>query len=542
MSIAASIAASTSPSGPRTLVHIVRAAAAAHPGKPWIAAEDRAATFADLDRLSNRVARGLRDLGLSRGDRIATMLTDSIDQIAVWLACCKLGLLEVPVNTAYRGDMLAHVMRDSGARAAIVTAGLTPRFAELQSPPPDLERMILLPDGGDTAAPAGISCAPFDAILPADDTDIGEPPAESDLMAIMYTSGTTGRSKGVMVTHAHAYEYALGVVTALGLDSSDVFHTSALPLFHVAGRWGVVLAAAAVGATVALPVRFSVRSYWNDMRRSGATATFLLGTMASFLQSQDPDPSDRDNPVRKVLMCPLLRDVTGFAERFGVQVGTAYGSTEANAPVLMPLGTPVADNQVVGRVRADRFDLIVADELDRRVPPGTIGEILVRPRQPWLVMQGYWKQTDATIQAWRNLWLHTGDAGRTDEAGNVYFVDRLQDTIRRRGENISSMEVEAIIVQHPDVAECAVFPVKSEHLEQEVMAVVVPTPGGRIAPEDFVLWLADRMPKFMVPRFVDVAEALPKTQTGKITKNVLRAAGVTPTAWDREKAGIRLRR
>ncbi|MBS0559549.1 MAG: AMP-binding protein, partial [Proteobacteria bacterium] len=444
--------------GPRTLVHVVRAAAAAQPGKAWIASEDRSATYDGIDRLSNRIARGLAGLGLARGDRLATMLTDSIEQIAVWLACCKLGLREVPVNTAYRGDILAHVVRDSGARAAVVSAGLAERFADLGAPPPVLQRIILLPDGDDAVPPAGIACTMFRSLLSEDDSAIGDPPAEQDIMAIMYTSGTTGRSKGVMVTHVHACEYARAVVTALGLDATDIFHTSGLPLFHVAGRWGVVLAAALVGGTVALPARFSVRSYWNDVRRAGATATFLLGTMASFLHAQDPDPSDPDNPMRKVLMCPLLRDVAGFAERFGVQVGTAYGSTEANAPVVMPLGTPVADNQVVGRVRAETFDLIVADGNDRPVSPGTVGEILVRPREPWLTMQGYWNHTEATNRAWRNLWLHTGDAGRMDEAGNVYFVDRLQDTIRRRGENISSMEVEAVIVQHPAIAECAVFP------------------------------------------------------------------------------------
>jgi crotonobetaine/carnitine-CoA ligase len=533
----------------RSLVHVVREAARSLPGKNWIITDHQSASFAAVDAMSNRIARGLLGLGLRSGDRLVTMLSDSIEQIAMWLACTKLGLLEVPINTAYRGDMLAHVLGDCGARVAVSGGRFALRLAELQARPSALRQLVILSEDGapDTSVAtgvqeAGLEALSLDNILSYDDSDVGSLPAESDIMAIMYTSGTTGRSKGVMVTHAHAFEYAFGLATVLRLASMDIYYTSGLPLFHIAGRWGVVLASAIAGATVALPSQFSVRNYWGDIRRFGASTTFLLGAMANFLQRQPAHADDSDNPLRKVLMCPLLPDVAVFAARFGVDVATAYGATEANAPVLMPLGTPVTDAQIVGQLRSDKFELIVADSYDNPVAPGTLGEILVRSKEPWILMQGYWKQADATKRAWRNLWLHTGDAGRTDAQGNVYFVDRLQDTIRRRGENISSMEVEGILGQHPSIAECAVFPVKSEDTEQEVMAVAVLRPGERVDPAALTHWLEVRMPSFMVPRYLDFVEELPKTPTGKVTKAVLRDAGITVTTWDREQAGIKLSR
>jgi crotonobetaine/carnitine-CoA ligase len=533
----------------RTIVQVVREAARELPDKDWIVTNHARACFADVDALSNRIARGLIGLGMQAGDRLVTMLPDSITQIAIWLACAKLGVLEVPINTAYRGDILRHVVGDCGAHVAVIATRFAPRFAELEACPPELRHLVLMPDSEDPGAAGigggritGLETVSLEVVLSENASDIGDPPAERDIMAIMYTSGTTGRSKGVMVTHAHAYEYALAITTALQLDAGDIYYSSGLPLFHIAGRWGVALAAAIAGATVAIPAQFSARNYWSDVRGFGASATFLLGAMANFLQRQPMQAEDRENPLRKVLMCPLLADLAVFAERFGVAVATAYGSTEANAPVIMPLGAPVSDHQIVGQVRGDRFELMVADETDNPVAPGVLGEIMVRSKQPWILMQGYWNQPEATTRAWRNLWLHTGDAGRLDADGNVYFVDRLQDTIRRRGENISSMEVEGILSQHPAIAECAVFPVASENTEQDVMAALVLKPEERPDPEGLIRWLEVRMPSFMIPRYLDFVAHLPKTPTGKITKAALRDGGVTATTWDRERAGIRLAR
>jgi crotonobetaine/carnitine-CoA ligase len=345
-----------------------------------------------------------------------------------------------------------------------------------------------------------------------------------------------------MVTHAHAFEYGRACDMVLEMDETDIYYTAGLPLYHVAGRWGVIFAVAIRGATAVLPRQFSVRSFWSDVRTYEVTATYLLGAMANFLQRQPRDARDADNPLEKVIMCPLLSDSEDFAQRFDLRVGTAYGSTEVGAPIVMPLGSPAPDKQIVGRLRDDKYEVMIADENDRLVPPGTIGEILLRPREPWITMRGYWNQPEKTAHMWRNLWLHTGDAGRYDEARNLYFVDRIQDTIRRRGENISSMEVEGIISRHPAVAECAVFPVPSEHTESEVMVTIVLRAGESADPADIIRFAEKGMAHFMVPRFIDFAGALPKTQTGKVQKNVLRKTGRGDSTWDRDAAGVKIAR
>jgi crotonobetaine/carnitine-CoA ligase len=336
-----------------------------------------------------------------------------------------------------------------------------------------------------------------------------------------------------MVAHAHAYEYANGCASAAEVNASDIYYTAGLPLFHVAGRWGVLFGAAIKGATAVIPRQFSATNFWNEVRQFGVTATYLLGAMANFLQRQSPKPDDAENPLEKVLMCPLLADLDAFTQRFDLKVATAYGSTEANAPIIMPLGSNMRHSQVVGRVRSELFDVRILNEADEELPPRVIGQIAVRPKAPAITMLGYWHQPEATCAMWRNLWLHTGDAGFRDSEGLFYFTDRLKDTIRRRGENISSMEVEGVISQFPAVLECAVFPVKSADTEEEVMAAVVPRPGQTVSPEALVQFLEPRMAHFMVPRYIMVVTELPKTPTGKVRKHVLREAGVTTGTWDR---------
>ena len=379
----------------------------------------------------------------------------------------------------------------------------------------------------------------FDALLDAPGTPVAGGPEATDLVAVLYTSGTTGPSKGVMITHIQAYEYARSVVELLELGPDDV-HYAPLPLFHIAGQWGVAYAACLAGARAVLPRPFSAGAYWADVRRHRATTTFLLGAMASFLFQQPEAEDDADNPLERALVVPLLPEIEAFKRRFGCLVSTTWGATEFNVPTRSTF--ELANSRTCGRVAEDRYEVRIVDELDRELPPGVPGEAVVRPREPWITMAGYWGHPEWTAAAWRNLWLHTGDMLMRDEAGNLYFVDRTSDAIRRRGENISSMEVEREIVAHPDVVECAVIPVASEHTEQEVMAVVVPRPGTALDPVALVEFLAPRMAYFMVPRYVEMADALPMTQTGKVRKYTLRERGLTPQTWDREAAGIRLRR
>ena len=527
----------------QTLRQVLARRAGSRGDAPWIAGEERSWTYRDLDRMSNRIANGLATRGVARGETVLVMLPDCIEFIAAWCGLAKLGAVQVPINTHLRGNGLSHVVGDSRARTMIVHARFLDRIADVGIG--SVESLIVLGEmpgeasseepGGWPDALARLAHSPFSALLAAPDTSVTDGPAATELVAVLYTSGTTGPSKGVMISHVQAYEYARSVVELLELVPDDVYYAP-LPLFHIAGQWGVAYAACLAGAQAVLARPFSASAYWPDVRRHRATATFLLGAMANFLFQQPEAGDDADNPLERALVVPLLPEIEAFKRRFGCLVSTTWGATEFNVPTRSTFH--LANNRTCGRVAEDRYEVRIVDELDREVPPGVPGEAVVRPREPWLTMAGYWGRPDWTAAAWRNLWLHTGDMLMRDEEGNLYFVDRTKDAIRRRGENVSSMEVEQEIVVHPDVVECAVVPVASEHTEQEVMAVVVPRPDAVLDPVALIEFLVPRMAYFMIPRYVEVTDALPKTRTGKIRKYALRERGLTPGTWDREAAGM----
>ena len=523
----------------QTLHQVLSRRVERHGNARWIVGEERSWSYRDIDALSARIANGLASHGIGKGDTVLVMVPDCVEFIAVWCGLAKLGAVQVPLNTHLRGAVLSHVVGDSRARTMIVHARFLDRTADV--PLGSVESFIVLGEAPDERpdALAPLKRSPFGALLEAPDTPVDDGPAATDLAAVLYTSGTTGPSKGVMITHIQAYEYARSVVELLELVPGDVYYAP-LPLFHIAGQWGVAYAACLAGAQAVLPRAFSAGAYWTDVRRHGATATFLLGAMANFLYQQPEAGDDADNPLERALVVPLLPEIEAFKRRFGCLVSTTWGATEFNVPTRSTFD--LANDRTCGRIAEDRYEVRIVDELDREVPVGVPGEAVVRPREPWITMAGYWGHPDWTAAAWRNLWLHTGDMLMRDEEGNLYFVDRTKDAIRRRGENISSMEVEQEVVAHPDVVECAVVPVASEHTEQEVMAVVVPRPDAALDPAELVRFLAPRMAYFMVPRYVEVVDALPKTQTGKVRKYALRERGLTPGTWDREAAGITLRR
>jgi crotonobetaine/carnitine-CoA ligase len=522
-----------------TLHHVLARRLSDSADKAWVVAGDARFTYREIDRLANRLAHGLTGLGVKRGDTVLLMLDNSIDFIGLWCALGKLGAIEVPINCNYKGQLLARVMNDSRARLVIADAEYLPRFAELA---PELKgiQTIVVHDADISEPPLEQArMVRFREILSEDDTFAAVPLAPWDHAAIMYTSGTTGPSKGVIVSHGHAYEYARGVVDMLEMQRGDIYYAP-LPLFHIAGQWAVIYAAAIAGATAVLPDAFSVSRFWSTVRRHRASCAFLLGAMANLLYREPATPDDALNSLQRILIVPLIPEVAAFKERFGCRVSTTWGGTEMNCPTRS--GFTLPNNKTCGRVDERLYEVRVVDENDNELPPGVPGEAVVRPKIPWIVMAGYWNRPDSTVNAWRNLWLHSGDMLMKDTEGNLYFVDRTKDAIRRRGENISSMEVEQEINAHPDVLECAVIPVASQETEQEVMAVVVPRPGRRIAPETLIAFLEPRMAYFMVPRFLEFAVELPKTPTGKIQKFGLRERGLTAATWDRVAAGIKLKR
>lgn len=510
------------------------------PNKPWLLWEGGSLSYREADERSGRLAQGFADNCVAAGDTVLVMLPDTADFILTWCALSKIGAIEVPINVHYRGTILSYVINDSAARTIVIAAEYLDRLEAVADQLGTVEQLIIYDGSAESVAAldARYRVRFFqDLFVEADWQGTG--PRFCDLMAVMYTSGTTGPSKGATITHAHAYEYAFGVVEMLELEDSDIYYAP-LPLFHIAGQYAVVYCSCIAGATTVIPGPFSPSRFWDDVGRYDATASFLLGAMANFLYQQEPATNDTENSLQRVLMVPLIPEVEEFKRRFGCLVSSTWGGTEMNCP--MRTGFALVDNKSCGRVASDRYDVRIVDENDQEVPVGVPGEALVRAKEPWIISNGYWNHPEWTVKAWCNQWFHTGDMLMCDERGNYTFVDRSKDAIRRRGENISSMEVEDEINAHPDVLECAVIPVDSAETEQEVMAVVVAKEGQRIDSEQLIRFLEPRMAYFMIPRYVEYVEALPKTPTGKIQKFSLRDKGVTSATWDREMVGVKLSR
>ena len=499
-------------------------------------------TWASSFERATRIGAGLRDLGVERGTPAALLLDNSLDFAHAWAGLSLGGMVEVPVNTAYKGRFLTHILNDSGAELLVAEDRYLDRLAAVSA---ELENLRTVVVRGDAAAASPDLAARF-RVLPFGELEATAPmapvPVEpSDLIAYMYTSGTTGPSKGVLVPHAHAYTYASREDEERPREGDRILVT--LPIFHLAGQWYGVYQALIHRARCILEPAFSVSRFWDVVRREGATVTVMLGAMAELLQQAPLRPDDADNPLGLAVMAPLASDVEGFRRRFGIEVAAVYGMSEIGAVLSGPPATIVGGEAGFPRAGYDlRLIGQSADGGAIDVPPGQIGELWVRPRVPHTVMAGYHGLPGKTAETIVDGWVHTGDAFRADEEGRFYFSDRMKDALRRRGENVSSFEVERVINEHPDIYESAVVAVPAELGEDEIKAVLVPRPGAAVDFAELTAFLVERLPYFMVPRYLELAGELPKTPTQKVLKHALRERGVGPGVWDREAAGIVLRR
>ena len=506
-------------------------------------------SYRDMHLRSNQFAQGAAAFGIEYQEPVLVMLPDTIDYVTVWCGLAKRGAIEVPINLAYRKNILKRLCNDSTAKRIIIDCQYVERLEEIADDLEHLDCVILYAedqklDSYGTLPPKlaqTYQVAGFEDLFSDISTDFEPAPQFSDLVGIMYTSGTTGASKGVSTTHSHSFCYADGAAEIFYLSEEDRFYTAGLPLFHLAGQWGVCFASMIYGATVVLRKGYRNDNFWPDIAEHSCTVVFLLGAIANFLWQQPKLPEDSETPLKKVGMFPVMTEHKQFRERFGVEISTGYGSTESPCPVIHHFDEPLPNHQCVG-FPTGRYDVKILDENDQVCTTGTVGEICTRPRAPWEIMLNYWRQPEYTAKVFRNLWYHTGDAGYQDDEGRLFFVDRLTDSMRRRGENISSMEVEDEVNQHPDVLECAVFPVLAEHSEQEVMVVITPQPDVTIEPEKLIRFLDQRMAYFMIPRYIEFTAAIPKTPTGKMEKYKLRTKGITSRTWDRVAAGVKLSR
>ncbi len=516
----------------------VRAEAA--PDFPFLHFEGRDFTHAEMNSRANRMAAGLMALGLEKGARVAVMMKSAPEYIDMWFAIAKAGAVEVPLNTAYKGEILTHMLNNSGATMMVLDAEFLPAAAAVAARCPALEHFIVRAEEG-VADGATLPGARHDfAQLPA---GAGDNPAldisPEDLACIMFTSGTTGPSKGVMLNHHFEIAFSIIYNDIVALTAEDVSYNM-LPFFHIAGKFQL-MSPLLTGGRMILSERFSASQFWPDVRRHGVTVTTAVGGICHMLYAQPPQPDDADNPLRMIYSVPNPHEVLEeFKARFGVELTEGYGSTEANICVYTRPGETTPEGSC-GRA-APEYEVRIVDAQGRDCLPGEAGEFVVRPKYPNTLMAGYYGMAEKSLEAFRQLWFHSGDKGTWDENGYFFFLDRMKDAIRRRGENISSFEVERILNLHDDVAESAAIAVKAADGEDEVKAVVVPSAGADLSAEALLDYCVEEMPYFMVPRYIEFKADLPRTPTQKVRKIELREEGITPETWDREQAGIRVTR
>jgi crotonobetaine/carnitine-CoA ligase len=505
-------------------------------------------SYARMQVESLALAHALEKEGVKAGDRVVVMGANCLWTLRAWFALNLLGAVDVTINTAYRGHTLEHAINTADARLILIEDRLLGVLRESEAAVPRLERALYYSaDGANSAPPAvqfgRVSLAPLpeDTKVPSGWRAGGAKP--SDLASIIFTSGTSGPAKGVMLPHAQTYLLSLESAQQMKVNEHDIYYIFH-PLFHMSPRYVGIYAALIAGAQICLDRTFSAADWLDRIRACGATVSIAHGPMLEMIHAQPQRPDDADNPLRRFGTSPFPRHIAAsFEARFGVRGLEVWGMTEANIPIWSSLDEPLRPGSC-GRLIADHYELRIVDpETDCEVAPGAPGELLVRSKLPWTLMQGYFGMPEATIKAWRNLWFHTGDLVYRDDEGYFHFVDRLGDRIRRRAENISSYEIEHAATTYPGIGECAAVGVASEFAsDDDVKLVVVPHPSTVvIEPAALLAHLARLLPHYMVPRYIEIVDALPRTPTNKIRKAVLRENGVGPATWDRKAAGVALK-
>ena len=531
-----------------TIGHVLADKAAKLGNRPFLnhVPDGRRYSFYDIHRLSNSLANGLLKAGIRPGEHVVVMMENRPEQLLLYFALGKIGAVAVPVNTAARGQLLQHYINHSDAVVFVTESALLSSFLDVRSGTPLIRSIVLFEDPAGSAQEArgnaGMPICALQELFDCPDSLPEVPVRFSDLAYLLFTSGTTGPSKAVMFTHAYALLYGIDQAENYGYRETDVVYVC-LPLFHSNGLLSNTYGPLATGAQVALSRRFSASNFWREVRESGTTAFSIIGSIANILWSQPRNPLDSDHNVRQANIVPVPSAGTEFEKRFGLRIVSSYGLTDYGTATVFTPRDPVSKLGTAGRSRRG-MQLHIVDENDMPVPPGLVGEIVLRSDYPWATSAGYYKNPEATLRAWRNFWFHTGDRGYLDEDGYLFFADRKKDSIRRRGENISAFEVEQTIVSHPAVADVAVFPVSSPLGEEEVAVAVVLVQGAKLEEAALIEHYQRNMAYFMVPRYVGFVKDLPRNALHKVEKYKLQkdAQDTLGTYWDREAMGIVLRR
>lgn len=522
-----------------TLPQLLLTRAERSPGEPFIS-DVGGSAFSASDHVTRagRWAALLRTVPFTPGETVLSMQPTGCTSFEVQLALGMIGAIEVPVNIDLKGELLTRLIHASRASVAVVAARFLGRFAPLLVDCPGIDHLVVVGGAGleETVVPAGVALHHVAGMVDLPDTDLRVADRSiHDICTVLFTSGTTGASKGVLIPWRQASETARWVAPPpafLG-PSSRMF--SPFPNFHVSGKIPYY-AAALGGGTIVFRERFSLTSFWDDVRTHGTTAMLMMGTTANLLLRQPPSESDDDNPIEYVVLSPWIPAIEEFKRRFRTRATSVYNMTELSCPIVGGWDDEVVtDASRCGTLRSG-FDVRIVDEWDVEVPRGELGELLIRATNPWTLMQGYLGREEDTVRAWRNLWFHTGDLFIHHPDGSFSFVGRRKEMIRRRGENVSAQEVETCALERDEVLEVAAVGVEVDDGDEEILLCYVLKEGRMLEAGEFRVFLEERLPRFMVPRFLRAMKEFPKTATGKIQKEALRQQGrcngVVDTALD----------
>ena len=506
--------------------------------QPFVYFNDTVVTFSDLENDVNKTANMLIELGVGKGDHVCMLLPNCLEFIYLWFGLAKIGGVMVPINFSLRGDGLKYIINHSESKIIFVHPNLMEPYNFVANDLEHVDTVVRLgpqvPDTNGILSYAGLVAQASSSQPPLVEI------APEDPLGIIYTSGTTGPPKGAMISHFNYLNSGkVWAEEVIHWQPDDVYFTS-LPLYHANAQMFTTMGALCTGRPFVLREKFSASRFFDEIRHYQATVFNYIGGILTMLMKQPPRPNDRDNPIRVTFGGAAPKEVwRDFEKRFDLTIVEGYGLTESGG---ISLCNP-SDQIKVGSIgRPLSFcEVDIFDNNDQPLPLGETGEIVIRQRIPHSMFLGYYNQQDKTKEAWRSGWFHTGDRGYMDPDEYFYFVDRIKDCIRRRGENISSFDIEKIINSHPAVLESAAIAVPSELGEDEIKVFVALGEKQGLSPEDLLAFCEERMAYFMVPRYVQFIDVLPKTDTQRVKKYELRKLGIGD-AWDREEAGYKLKR
>jgi carnitine-CoA ligase len=525
---------------PRVLGELIEDRAKRLGDKIFLRFKDQNISYNEINRYTNRCANAFKNLGIGKGDKVSIMLPNCPEFLYLWFGLAKCGAVEVPVNTSYKGEFLRHIVDQSDSKIFVISHEFLDRLKLIENALKKVEKVVVLGDiQKQEVAGFKIPMMSFEEFFNNSEDPVDVKVLPSDALSIIYTSGTTGLSKGALGPHNFWIVCAEKMLEYREGGKDDIFYTF-MPFYHFNAQCLTTVTTLVAEAQMVIAERFSASRFWDDARHYGATQFNYLGGVIPILAKQPERPNDADNPIRIALGagCPpaVMEEVE---KRFGIKCLEGFGMTEIGIPIHVRVNDRRPGS--CGKPM-DIYEIKLFDDQDKEVPVGEVGEIVFRPREPFIMMLEYYNMPEKTLEAFRNLWFHTGDLAKKDADGYFYFVDRKKDALRRRGENISSFEVERVVNSHPSVLESAAVAVPSELGEDEVKICVVLKPGATLIPEELIKYCNDRMPYFAVPRFVEFMESLPKTPTDRVEKYKLKQAGITTNTWDREKAGVQVTR